>query len=182
MLRAAYLDGQPWSQMAVLVRSTTHTLGVLRRAMMTAGVPVSVRGEDIPLAEQPAVAMLLTVLGCVLDPALLTEQVAEGLLVGPLGGGDSMLLRRLRRLLQRGFDGADATLVAALGDVPAAELLPERVRWPVVRVARVLAAGRARGRRRRRHRGRALGGVGGVRPCPQVGARQPGRRQQRRGG
>src|SRR6201999_3523213 len=100
VLRAAHLDGQPWSRMAVLVRSTTLTLGTLRRAMITAGVPVTVRGDDIPLAEQPAVAMLLSVLGCVLDPAALTEDLAEALLVGPLGGGDSLHLRRLRRLLR----------------------------------------------------------------------------------
>ena len=62
MLRAAHLDGMPWSRMAVLVRSTAAVLGTLRRALITAGVPVAVRGEDLPLAEQPAVAVLLEVL------------------------------------------------------------------------------------------------------------------------
>ena len=55
VLRRAHLDGLPWSRMAVLVRSTAPTLGPLRRALITAGVPVTVRGADLPLAEQPAV-------------------------------------------------------------------------------------------------------------------------------
>jgi ATP-dependent exoDNAse (exonuclease V) beta subunit len=127
--------------MAVLVRSTTRTLGTLRRAMITAGVPVAVRGDDLPLAEQPAVTMLLTVLGCVIDPASLTEDLAESLLVGPLGGGDSVLLRRLRRVLRGQFPDDDDPLVPVLRDVAGAPILPEHVRWPVVRVTRVLAAG-----------------------------------------
>jgi len=73
VLRRAHLDGMPWSRMAVLVRSTAASLGTLRRAMITAGVPVTVRGEDIPLAEQPAVAMLLDVLSAVLREDALDE-------------------------------------------------------------------------------------------------------------
>ena len=49
--------------MAVIVRSTSASLAVLRRALITAGVPVTVRGEDLPLAEQTAVSQLLTALG-----------------------------------------------------------------------------------------------------------------------
>ena len=141
-LRAAYLDGLPWSRMAVLVRSTPLTLGTLRRAMITAGVPVAVRGDDIPLAEQPAVAVLLTVLACALDPELLTEQVAEQLLVGPIGGSDSVALRRLRRELRRQFPDEEAALVPVLLDPLGAQLLPDRLARPVTAVARVLAAAR----------------------------------------
>ncbi|MBN9620484.1 MAG: ATP-dependent helicase, partial [Actinobacteria bacterium] len=140
VLRRAYLDGTPWSRMAVLVRSTARTLGVLRRAMITAGVPVAVRGDDIPLAEQPAVAMLLSLLRCALDPATLTEELAEELLAGPLGGGDSLHLRRLRRLLRQQFPDEEGLLVPSVRDLPGAQLLPEHLRWPVVRVARVLVA------------------------------------------
>jgi superfamily I DNA/RNA helicase/RecB family exonuclease len=145
-LRAAHLDGCPWSRMAVLVRSTTAVLGTLRRALVTAGVPVTVRGEDLPLAEQPAVAMLLEVLGCVRDPSELTEDVAERLLLGPIGAGDVVYLRRLRRVL-RGLLGPDeAVLLApALLDPLGARVLPEPVGEPVGRVARVLAAGREAG-------------------------------------
>ena len=53
--RAHLLDGVPWSQMAVVVR-TAGALGPLRRALASAGVPVAVSADDLPLAAQPAVA------------------------------------------------------------------------------------------------------------------------------
>ena len=142
VLRSAHLDGMPWSRMAVLVRSTSAVLGTLRRALLTAGVPVTVRGEDLPLAEQPAVAVLLEIVACVLDPATLTEDIAERLLLGPVGGADIVYLRRLRRVL-RGLVGPDeAVLLApALLDPLGAAVLPDHVRRPVERVAAVLAAG-----------------------------------------
>ncbi len=148
VLRRAHLDGLPWSRMAVLVRSTAAVLGTLRRALITAGVPASVRSEDLPLAEQPAVAVLLEALQCVLRPDTLDEDTAERLLLGPVGGGDPVYLRRLRRELRKLAEPGTATLLApallepALHDPTGAVLLPEHVRWPVSRVARVLAAGR----------------------------------------
>jgi superfamily I DNA/RNA helicase/RecB family exonuclease len=143
VLRAAHLDGMPWSQMAVLVRSTAGLLGTLRRAMITAGVPVTVRGEDLPLPEQPAVAVLLDVLRCVLDDAALTEDAAERLLLGPIGGADVVVMRRLRRALRAtAAPGEPVLLAPLLRDETAAALLPDHVGRPVRRVAAVLAAGR----------------------------------------
>jgi superfamily I DNA/RNA helicase/RecB family exonuclease len=144
VLRRAHLDGLAWSRMAVLVRSTSTMLGTLRRAMITAGVPVAVRGADLPLAEQPAVAMLLDVMRCVLDPPALTEDVAERLLLGPIGAGDTVYLRRLRRALRQLAEPmGQATLLApALLDPKGAAVLPEHVRRPVARLAAVLDAGR----------------------------------------
>ncbi len=140
VLRQAHLhDGLPWSRMAVLVRSTVTTLAVLRRALVTAGVPVEVTGTDVPLAEQPAVAHLLTALAGALRPESVTEQVAEHLLLGPIGGGDALQLRRLRRELRV---AGDTGVAEAVADLPGAAMLPRRVRAPVERVARVLAAGR----------------------------------------
>ncbi len=141
-LRAAHLDGVPWSRMAVLLRSTTTTLGTLRRAMITAGVPVTVAGEDLPLAEQPAVALLLRLLGCVLRPEELTEDVAEQLLTGPVGDADSMYLRRVRRTLRRLLPEEQGRLAPALADPAGAAVLGEALHRPLVRVAGVLAAGR----------------------------------------
>ncbi|HEX9231468.1 MAG TPA: ATP-dependent helicase, partial [Jatrophihabitantaceae bacterium] len=148
LLRRAHLDDElPWSRMAVLVRSTTMSLAVLRRALITAGVPLAVAGDDVPLAEQPAVAHLLTALRCVLRPAELTEDVAEHLLLGPIGGADALQLRRLRRELRQLADvNGDGLLAPAVQDLPGAAVLPARVRRPVERVARVLHAGRAAGR------------------------------------
>jgi len=150
VLRAAHLEDElPWSRMAVLVRSTATTLAMLRRALIAAGVPVAVPGSDLPLAEQPAVAHLLKALRCVLRPDELTEDVAEHLLLGPIGHADALLLRRLRRELRAPGDGApggralgDGVLGPALLDVAGASVLPDRVGRPVQRMARVLAAGR----------------------------------------
>ncbi|MDT4922552.1 MAG: hypothetical protein QOG01_265 [Pseudonocardiales bacterium] len=146
VLRRAHLDGTPWSRMAVIVRSTAAVLGTLRRALITAGVPVLVRDDDLPLAEQPAVAVLLEILRLALHPDLLTEDAAERLLLGPVGGADIVYLQRLRRMLRQrdaavGEPGSGAVAPALL-DPRDARVLPEHVRWPVVRVAGVLAAGR----------------------------------------
>ena len=46
--------------------------------MITAGVPVTVRGADLPLADQPAAAMLLDVLQSACAPETLTERLARG--------------------------------------------------------------------------------------------------------
>jgi superfamily I DNA/RNA helicase/RecB family exonuclease len=142
-LRRAHLDGLPWSRMAVLVRSTAAVLGTLRRALITAGGPVTVRGDELPLAEQPAVAVLLDVLRLVLDPGQLSDEAAERLLLGPIGGGDIVYLQRLRRVLrQRDGYAEPVDLAANLLDLRDARVLPEHVKWPVVRIATVLAAGR----------------------------------------
>ena len=117
VLRRAHLEDElPWSRMAVIVRSTTTTLPILRRALTSAGVPVTVRGEDLPLPDQPAVAHLIMALRCVLDPGELTEPVAEQLLLGPIGHADPMLLRQLGR---------------ELGGSPARPVSPTTARyWP----------------------------------------------------
>jgi len=85
--------------MAVLVRSTAAVLGTLRRALVGAGVPVAVRGDDLPLAEQPAVAMLLEILRCLLDPSTLTEDLAERMLTGPIARGDVVTTERHRAVI-----------------------------------------------------------------------------------
>ena len=57
----------PWSDMAVLVRSGRRTIPGLSRALVAAGVPVEVAGDEIPLAAELAVR-----------PLLLALQVAAG--------------------------------------------------------------------------------------------------------
>jgi superfamily I DNA/RNA helicase/RecB family exonuclease len=99
-LRRAHLaDGVPWSSMAVLVRSATRQVPLLRRALTTAGVPVAVAGDELPLADEPGTRPLLTLLRCALRPSALDDQTAAELLCGPLGGTDALGLRRLRRSL-----------------------------------------------------------------------------------
>jgi RecB family exonuclease len=120
--RAHLLDGVPWPQMAVLVRSGARQAPTLQRALTAAGIPVSVAGDELPLTIEPGTRPLLRLLTCALRPELLDEQAAAELLTGPLGGTDALGLRRLRR-------GLHAAARAA-GQLPAAEPLAEALRDP----------------------------------------------------
>ncbi len=154
--RAHLLDGVPWSEMAVVVR-TALALGPLRRALTAAGVPVAVSTDDLPLHAQPAVAPFLGALTVLLPrPGVpagelpLDEPAAEALLASPLGGATVLDLRRLRRavriaLARRGVDAAErgTPLATVLTDEFLLAELPEHVARPAARVAGVLAAGRA---------------------------------------
>lgn len=63
ILRRAHLeDGVPWREMAVLVRAGGRSLPAVRRALTSAGVPLDIDGDDLPLRHEPAVAPLLTAL------------------------------------------------------------------------------------------------------------------------
>lgn len=148
-LRSAHLlDGVPWSRMAVLVRSTALQLPTLRRALHAAGVPTVVHGEDLPLHLQPAVAPLLLLLRCALEPDRLDEEAAVALLHSSLGGADPLAERRLRQGLRAlALAGGDRRpsgelIVEALGDP--AELAGIDRRWaePAQTVAGLLATAR----------------------------------------
>jgi superfamily I DNA/RNA helicase/RecB family exonuclease len=99
--RAHLVDGVAWSDMAVLVRSTTRSLPVLRRALLAAGVPMAVPPDDLPLARQPAVLPFLLLLRAAARPDAIDADAAVALLSSPLGGADPLRLRRLRRALLR---------------------------------------------------------------------------------
>ncbi|WP_030860159.1 ATP-dependent helicase [Streptomyces sp. NRRL S-37] len=115
ILRRAHLeDGVPWKDMAVLVRAGARTLPAVRRALTSAGVPVDVDGNDLPLRHEPAVAPLLTALRAVAtaeageredagtgaDACWLDTETALTLLTSPLAGMDAADLRRLGRALR----------------------------------------------------------------------------------
>ncbi|MFI9386189.1 ATP-dependent helicase [Kutzneria sp. NPDC052558] len=114
--RAHLLDEVPWSEMAVLVRSTVHSLPVLRRALLAAGVPLAVPVDELPLAQLPAVRQFLVLLRCADDASMLDQDTAAYLLESQLGGADTLALRRLRRGLRR-------LELAAGGDRSSGELL-----------------------------------------------------------
>ncbi len=135
ILRRAHLeDGVAWSQMAVLVRSGLRSIPGLRRALVAAGVPVEVAGDDLPLKQEPAVGPLLAALRACADPSSLTADGAAALLVSPLGGLDAAELRRLGRQLRdqerasaagQGLPRPSAELVRdALADPSVLEVLP----------------------------------------------------------
>lgn len=140
--RAHLLDGVPWTRMAVLARSATLALPVLRRTLAAAGVPTAVAGDEAPLAGDPAVRPLLLVLRCALRPDTLTEPVAVELLTGSLGRLDAVGLRRLRRALPDPAPGTGrpepmADLLRESGKRAA---VPVELRGALDRVAALLAA------------------------------------------
>lgn len=164
-LRRAHLnDGMPWSDMAVLVRSTARSLPVLRRAMLAAGVPLAVPPHELPLSRQPAVLPILLLLRCAARPADIDADAAVALLSSPLGAADPLRLRRLRRGLLRLWSagrreagecepagGSDELLVAALragadGEVDPLPTLPAQDTAPLRRVARLLGIAKASAR------------------------------------
>jgi superfamily I DNA/RNA helicase/RecB family exonuclease len=131
LVRRAHLEeGTPWAQMAVLVRSGEQ-LTAVRRALLTANVPVEVLGDDLPVAQEPAVAALLSALRCAADPSALTPETARALLVGPLGGLDSGDLRRLGREL-RAEEQAAQSATDPRPSRPAEHLIREAVAQPEV--------------------------------------------------
>ncbi|MET7328792.1 ATP-dependent DNA helicase [Nonomuraea sp. NPDC005650] len=146
--RAHLIDGVPWRRMAVLVRSAKRQVPLLRRALVNAGVPTMIAGDEVPIAQEPGVRPLLTMLRVAMDPAQLDEGVAEELLTGPLGGTDMIGVRRLRRALKIAENEAEGTrssgelLVAAVQDVRELIRVEDHVAVPAERVAKLLAAAR----------------------------------------
>ena len=139
VLRRAHLeDGVEWSQMAVLVRSGRASIPALRRSLAAAGVPVEVASDDTPLAEEPAVAVLLDALQIAVnldnddrsDPEYVGTGRVESLLASPLAGLDATEVRALARQL-RDREKAAATLEER-GPRPSSELVREAVLDPSV--------------------------------------------------
>jgi len=141
--RTHLIDGVPWSQMAVIVRSVPRLGAPLARALVSAGVPVDSPAPSVPLADQAAVRALLTVLDATAHG--LDGDRALSLLTGPIGRVDPVSLRQLRRALRRA-DGCrpprDFTdlLVEAL-DSETDDLAAE-LGCPLRRLRAVLAAAR----------------------------------------
>ncbi|KAE8762155.1 UvrD-helicase domain-containing protein, partial [Georgenia thermotolerans] len=137
--------GTPWSQMAVVVRSSGD-LTSFQRMLRSWGVPAGGTATPGVLREEPAVRPLLTALRAALAGRIEADQVVE-LLTSAIGGMDAVSLRALRRVLrgrERAADGArpvDELLVEVVADPEAARSLPPHVRRAPLRVAGVLAAG-----------------------------------------
>jgi superfamily I DNA/RNA helicase/RecB family exonuclease len=137
--RAHLIDGVPWSQMAVIVRSVPRAAARLPRALAAAGVPVALLANGGPVSEEPAAQALLTVLTATADG--LDGERALALLTGPIGRVDPVSLRQLRRKLERARADrspvklGDLLVEALTGDAP--------LHGPLRRVRAVLdAAGR----------------------------------------
>lgn len=139
-LRRGRLEhGWRYDQMAVLVRSGAQ-LGPIVQGLATAGIPVEAAGQEIPLAQAPAVRPLLVALNAVVRGRLSPDE-AMRLATGPLGGLDPVSLRSLLRTWR-------AAQEAAVVAPPAAQLaqllnepgwLAEADQTPAVQAARRLA-------------------------------------------
>ncbi|HEX5118701.1 MAG TPA: ATP-dependent DNA helicase [Pseudonocardiaceae bacterium] len=146
--RAHLLDGVPWSEMAVLVRSAVLALPVLRRALLAAGVPLAVPAAVVPLARHSVVRPFLELLRIAAGGAALDEDTASLLLAGPLGGADPLAMRRLRRGLRRlelaagGGRSSGALLVEVIESADALAALEDAAVAPVRRIADLLALAR----------------------------------------
>ena len=108
--------GLAWSQMAVLVRSPAVHGPVLARAMRAAGIPVWLPPDETPLADEPAVGVLLSVVGLALDPSSAPEEAGRALLAGPLGRADAVAIRALARAVLKEHRGAGVAARASTGD------------------------------------------------------------------
>ncbi|GAA2401030.1 ATP-dependent DNA helicase [Streptomyces glaucosporus] len=138
LLRRAHLEeGVPWREMAVLVRAGHRTLPSVRRALTSAGVPVEMDGDDVPLRQEPAVVPLLTALrvvaraaaadtaGSAVPEPWIDVETALTLLTSPLGGMDGADLRRLGRALREEERAAGRAVPR-----PSDELLAEALSEP----------------------------------------------------
>ena len=153
LLRRAHLvDAVPWDDMAVIVRGSGRAATV-RRMLATAGVPVASATAETPVRDEMAVRPLLALLEEVIAVArsadgshAIDPERAADLVVSPIGGADTVGLRRLRRVLRHeelsagGGRSTDELLAELL-------LAPERARAmgsvarPAARVAAALEAG-----------------------------------------
>ncbi|MGA5562446.1 ATP-dependent helicase [Streptomyces platensis] len=124
ILRRAHLeDGVPWREMAVLVRAGGRSLPAVRRALTSAGVPLDIDGDDLPLRHEPAVAPLLTALRAAARAALLGcpgsgEPGADEHGTGEPGADDSTDAAPVTAL-------PDAAPVTALPDAAPVTALPD---------------------------------------------------------
>lgn len=96
--RKNLLESVDWRDMAVIVRSS-GAIATVRRALLSAGVPVTIQPTDVVLSQQRLVANVL--LACRGINEELAAAELEELILGPVGGADSVTLRRLMRGLRQ---------------------------------------------------------------------------------
>lgn len=101
-----------WSDIAVLVRSGSVSIPVIERALIRAGIPVDVTFDELPIAKEPAVQVLIAALQVAADPKLLLKNpdVASFLLTSGLGGLDAADLRHIGRQLRDATRGDENQL------------------------------------------------------------------------
>ena len=160
LLRRAHLvEGVPWTDMAVVVRGSGRA-DTMRRLLGQAGVPVEAGSAEAPVRDESAVRPLLHLLEESIEIARAEHRGeshaidpvrAADLVLSPVGGSDTVGLRRLRRLLRQdelaagGGRSSDELLAELLQSPPRARTLGSTAR-PAERIATALAAGAAAAR------------------------------------
>lgn len=120
VLREEHLDRDvPWSELAVIVRSSAHAPGIAR-ALALAEVPTRTASGGVALRDETAARGLLALVELGVGRSELTAELATELLLSAFGGLDALGLRRLRLSLRAeelaggGSRTSDALLVEAL--------------------------------------------------------------------
>jgi superfamily I DNA/RNA helicase/RecB family exonuclease len=138
------LQGVPWSDMAVIVRSGSQTAGI-RRALALAEVPARTAVGGTALRDDRAARALLTLVDVGIGRTPLTAALATELLLGPFGGFDRLALRRLRLALRaeelagEGNRASDLLLVEALSAPGRFATIDHRIGRSAERLAQTLA-------------------------------------------
>ena len=152
ILEAQLLHGRSLEDIAVIVR-TGGQLAALQRYLTGQGIEVKVPVAEKAVRDEAAVRPLLDAFAVVLDPELLTPELAVSLLTSRIGGASTLELRRLRQALRReersagGGRTSDALLVESLLD-PSSDSgralagLTWDARLAAQRIASMLTAGR----------------------------------------
>ncbi len=154
--REHLLHGRDWGQLAVIVRGGTRS-AQLRRGLISAGVPVASPLAEVPVRDEPAAVPLLDAFEVALAVVAqrehpLSPERAESLLLSPLGGADTMGVRRIRRALRSQEFAAECDpdqmiaasaelLVTAILDPARLGAIDPGIAAPARRVAGIIAAG-----------------------------------------
>ena len=102
--RAHLMQGIPYSQMAVILRSHGQTASAIRRAFAQVGIPMA--GDVEALANNAAIAPFLLLARVATGAQPLNLDTAEKLLTSEFGGATSVSLRRTRAALLAARDEA----------------------------------------------------------------------------
>jgi superfamily I DNA/RNA helicase/RecB family exonuclease len=102
--RAHLMQGVPYSQMAVIVRSHGQTASAIRRAFAQVSIPTA--GDVEALANNAAIAPFLLMARVATGAQPLNLDTAEKLLTSEFGGATSVSLRRTRAALLAARDEA----------------------------------------------------------------------------
>lgn len=132
-------EGASWQDLVVITRAGRGQLSAVATELIRLGVPVDVSGDEIALAEQPAVATLLLALRIAADGGAPESDDARLLLSSPLCGLDGVAQRQIGRALlarHRSLGNSAALLGRCLADPS----LLDGVDSPEAERARALAA------------------------------------------